>query len=136
MVGLSIPSPNHGQLSGERLDALVTGAAAVPLTLKALSTDITSGGTAGNEDFTIPNGTYVGERKHIKLKVRTNGADVVRAQAGAEGLGKLTARGMIGETPVVSVTVFSFAAAGEEAMIEWNGTDWNILYSTGTVTTT
>ena len=43
---------------------------------------------------------------------------------------------MIAETPVVSVTVFSFAAAGEEAMIEWNGTDWNILYSTGTVTTT
>ena len=63
MVTLTIPSPNHGQLSGERLDALVTGAAAVPLTLKALSTDITSGGTGANEDFTIPNGSYVGERK-------------------------------------------------------------------------
>lgn len=111
-----------------RVDAAVSGSETVALSLFAYHTAITTGGTDGNENVTIPNGVIAGQRKLVSLGTRTGTDTVVIAVTNID-------RGLhAGETPA-TITALNLDAAGEYALLEWSGLKWNILYSNGTITT-
>lgn len=109
-------------------DAATSGASAITLTLAAYRTNITTGGTAGNENVNaLPSGEYIGQRKLIYLATRTDASDVV--VIATSNISRLL---LSGETPG-AVATLNLDAADEYAMLEWSGAEWNILYSNGTI---
>ena len=108
-------------------DTLTTGASAVSATTTAYETKITTGGTAGAENINLPDGDFVGQRKLFTLAVRTNASDVVDLQAAK--LGRLNISGSTSQ----NVTNLDLDAVGEYALLEWDGTEWNVIYTNGTI---
>ncbi len=111
-------------------ETLATKAAGITATLTAYSSECVTEGTGAANGVTMPNGEYVGQRKHFKLKTRTHASDTV-----AFVTTNFMTGGIQGQTPDTGLTVVTLDAANEEFLFEWTGAKWNIVYSTGTVTT-
>jgi hypothetical protein len=107
------------------VDTLATKGTATAITLDAYATHITTGGTAGNESVTLPSGSYVGQRKYVKLATRTNGADVV-----------VFNHALITNAAGTAATGCTMDAANEWALFEWDGAKWRAIYLAGTTITT
>jgi hypothetical protein len=110
--------------------AVTSGASPVALTEGIYRHNITTGGTAGSESVTLPDGQYVGQRLLIHESVRTNASDVI-----AVSLTKLAAQSIVGDTAEdVTIAAMTLDAAGDYVLLEWTGLKWNILYTNGTFT--
>jgi hypothetical protein len=126
-AGFGAWSTNSGAQS---VDARASGAAPITLLAGVYRHNITTGGTAGNETVNLPTGDYVGQRILVHELVRTNASDVIQI-----GLTNLTAQAVVGDTAEDNtITAMSLDAAGDFLLAEWMGTDWNLLYTNGTVT--
>lgn len=110
--------------------AVTTGASPVALTAGVYKHNITSGGTAGNETVTLPDGQFHGQRMLINFSVETNASDAILVD-----LTKLAAQSIVGDAAEdTTITAMTLAAAAQAVLLEWTGLKWNILYTNGTVT--
>lgn len=87
---------------------------------------ITTGGTAGSENYTLGDGTgvTVGQRKLITLAVRTHASDVVNLD-----------HANMHNAAGVQLANADLDAAGEFVLFEWNGSEWQEIYSDATLAT-
>ena len=107
-------------------EELTTGAAATIMNPNIYESLITTGGTAGSEDLNIGDGTdiTVGQRKLVTLAVRTNASDVLNLD-----------HANIHDAAGVAMTNCDLDAVDEFILMEWNGVEWQELYSDATITT-
>jgi len=118
--------------TGRSVDERTSGADPITLLAGIARHNITTGGTAGGETVTLPNGTIYGERTTVFLKTLTNGSDVVNV-----ALSNLAAESIYGGTAEdTTVVTMALDAANEYVTFEWTGLKWNILYTNGTVALT
>lgn len=105
-------------------ETVTTGASPVAANLEYQESSITTGGTAGSEDFNIGDGTgvKVGTKHLITLAVRTDGSDVVN----------IDHANWVDFDNSTGLTNLDLDAAGEYVLGEWNGTKWRLLYTNGT----
>lgn len=105
---------------------LTSGSSAVSVDTAVYKTEITTGGTAGSEDVNIGDGTgaVIGERHLIELTTRTNASDVVN-------LDHLNVHNAAG----TALTNLDMDAEGEFVLVEWTGSEWQIIYSDATEST-
>jgi hypothetical protein len=107
------------------VDALTTKTGSTNITLDAYSTVITTGASQGNESVVLPSGTYVGQRKHVKLGTRSHASDVV-----------VFNHALIENAAGTAATGCTMDAANEMACFEWTGAKWRAIYISGTTITT
>jgi hypothetical protein len=102
----------------------VSGAAAITLDISVYQSVITTGGTAGSEDVNIGDGTgaVVGQRKLVTLGTRTDGSDVVNLD-----------HANIHNASGTQCTNVDLDAANEFVLVEWTGSEWQIIYANATV---
>jgi len=113
-------------------DVLVTGSSAVTVTLEAYQTVLTTDGVTGaGQQFNLPDGEYVGQKKLLTSDV--SGSDTIVASAAA--LAKLeTIQDANRLTNVISAMTFS--TDGKFALLEWNGSKWVVVHYSCTITST
>ena len=105
-------------------DAVTTSAVTQVISTDAYETRLTTSGTEDAELISIANGTIIGERKLLILKTLGESADsVTLAHANVVNASGTAATGV------------TFDAANEFLLIEWNGTKWQAIYTTATITT-
>ncbi|MGE5509949.1 MAG: hypothetical protein ACM31O_01705 [Bacteroidota bacterium] len=110
-------------------DQLTLGAVAVGVTLEAYTTVLVSA-TSGAQ-FNLPDGEYVGQRKHLKAQISGSGTAVASASA----LSKLVHLAMSGET-LDTIDALVLDANNEQVLLEWTVTGkWNVLYASSGVIT-
>lgn len=99
------------------------------LTLVAYQTTLTTNGEAEDNVTVMPTGEFIGQRKVVVLGTRTHASDTVSFTITNidSGLIKLMTAG--------SDTAFKLGTAAMNVMFEWTGAKWNIVYTTGTITT-
>lgn len=102
-------------------EAVTTNASARAANLNIYHTNITSGGTAGNEPYSLGTGTgvKVGQRKSVKLVTRTHASDVI----------VMDHANIVAADGTTAATGAILNAANEYALFEWTGAKWRALYS-------
>lgn len=105
-------------------EELTTGAATTVLNPGIYESYITTGGTVGDEDITIGDGTgiVVGQRKLITLAVLSAVDVLVMDFANIVALDG------------VALQLVELDAAGEFILLEWNGVKWQAIWADATLT--
>lgn len=113
-------------------EEVTTGASTKDTDNTVYETEVVTGGTAGAEDLDPTTGTIVGQRKLITLKTRTNASDVVNVVV--TDVVRWIHSGVASDPlTTAAVSNLDLDAAGEYALLEWNGSKWNVIYTNGTI---
>ena len=100
----------------------VTGGSAIDCDISVYKSEVTTGGSAGAETMNVADGTIVGQRKLIELVTLTDPSDNVLLS------------GNFVDASASALTSVTLDAADEFHLMEWNGSNWQTIYTTATET--
>ena len=91
--------------------------------------DFISNGLGADNTVVLPAGATLGQRIILKLLTRTHSSDTISID-----MTIVEETIAIGETPG-NASAYKLDAAGEQVLLEWQGSQWNLLYGNGSLTT-
>jgi hypothetical protein len=101
-----------------------TGASTLFLNQNFYQQTFTSGGTGGDENVALIQGSYPGQRMWLRFLTRTNASD------------KINFISTIVNSSGVAYSTTKLNAVGDGALLEWDGSNWRVIYLIGSPTFT